>query len=66
MPTGGDLTNKRITANLLPDVIVVDTALAHTLPDRDEAAYRRTDFLNRRRQLMHTWALYAEGTPHIS
>src|SRR3546814_108051 len=35
---------------------VVDKALAHKLPDRVEAAYRRTDFLNRRRTLMKSWA----------
>ncbi|GAO40620.1 hypothetical protein SCH01S_49_00340 [Sphingomonas changbaiensis NBRC 104936] len=35
---------------------VVDKALAHQLADRVEAAYRRTDFLERRRQLMLDWA----------
>jgi hypothetical protein len=35
---------------------VVDKALAHQLPDRVEAAYRRTDFLERRRTLMSNWA----------
>lgn len=35
---------------------VVDKALAHKLVDRVEAAYRRTDFLGRRRQLMADWA----------
>ena len=35
---------------------VVDKALAHKLVDRVEAAYRRTDFLERRRQLMADWA----------
>lgn len=34
---------------------VVDKALAHKLVDRVEAAYRRTDFLDRRRQLMRAW-----------
>lgn len=41
---------------------VVDKALAHKLPDRVEAAYRRTDFLNRRRELMARWAEFAAGT----
>lgn len=35
---------------------VVDKALAHKLVDRVEAAYRRTDFFERRRQLMLVWA----------
>jgi integrase len=37
---------------------VVDKALAHQLPDRVEAAYRRTDFFERRRGLMDAWAQY--------
>ncbi|HEX8222791.1 MAG TPA: integrase arm-type DNA-binding domain-containing protein [Allosphingosinicella sp.] len=35
---------------------VVDKALAHKLVDRVEAAYRRTNFFERRRQLMSTWS----------
>jgi integrase len=35
---------------------VVDKALAHKLPDKVEAAYRRTDFFERRRVLMTMWA----------
>jgi len=35
---------------------VVDKALAHKLVDRVEAAYRRTDFFDRRRSLMLSWA----------
>jgi integrase len=42
---------------------VVDKALAHKLPDRVEAAYRRTDFLNRRRELMSRWAQFTRGVP---
>lgn len=34
---------------------VVDKALAHKLVDRVEAAYRRTDFFEKRRQLMNAW-----------
>src|SRR3546814_13477365 len=37
---------------------VVDKALAHKLVDRVEAAYRRTDFFERRRKLMTAWARY--------
>lgn len=41
---------------------VVDKALAHKLPDKVEAAYRRTDFLERRRKLMTDWASYLATT----
>lgn len=37
---------------------VIETALAHTLKDKTEAAYRRTDALEKRRQLMQDWADY--------
>jgi integrase len=37
---------------------VVDKALAHKLTDRVEAAYRRTDFFERRRQVMKAWAKF--------
>ncbi|HEX5258758.1 MAG TPA: integrase arm-type DNA-binding domain-containing protein [Sphingomicrobium sp.] len=41
---------------------VVDKALAHKLVDRVEAAYRRTDFFEKRRQLMVAWMRFlAEG-----
>nr|WP_250890004.1 site-specific integrase [Sphingobium nicotianae] len=42
---------------------VVDKALAHKLPDRVEAAYRRTDFFERRRVLMNAWADYVLRSP---
>lgn len=50
---------------------VTDKALAHKLPNRVEAAYRRTDFFDKRRDLMMQWAAYlgtaraeaAEATP---
>ena len=35
---------------------VVETALAHTIPNKVEAAYRRTNFLEKRRMLMNEWA----------
>jgi integrase len=40
---------------------VVDKALAHKLVDRVEAAYRRTDFFERRRRLMDAWFRYLVG-----
>lgn len=37
---------------------VADKALAHKLPNKVEAAYRRTDFFEKRRSLMKQWADY--------
>jgi integrase len=42
---------------------VVDKALAHKLVDRVEAAYRRTDFFERRLQLMRSWAEFLTRCP---
>lgn len=35
---------------------VAEAALAHAIPNRVEAAYRRTDFLEKRRELMELWS----------
>jgi integrase len=37
---------------------VAEAALAHVLPDKTEAAYRRGDALEKRRRLMDAWARY--------
>ena len=37
---------------------VCEMALAHTIGDRVEAAYRRGDLFSKRRQLMEAWARY--------
>jgi integrase len=37
---------------------VVEMALAHTIGDKVEAAYRRGDLLQKRRELMEDWARY--------
>lgn len=37
---------------------VVEMALAHTITDKTEAAYRRGDMLDRRRGLMQDWSVY--------
>lgn len=37
---------------------VVEMALAHTIPNQVEAAYRRGDLLDKRRELMQAWAAY--------
>lgn len=44
---------------------VVDKALAHKLVDRVEAAYRRTDFFEKRRTLMKAWACHCT-TPALA
>jgi integrase len=43
-----------------PD-IVSEMALAHTIPDKVQAAYRRGDLLQKRRDLMQDWAVYCAG-----
>lgn len=40
---------------------VADKALAHQLPDKVEAAYRRTDFFQKRGKLMEAWSAFVEG-----
>ena len=42
---------------------VCEAALAHTVRDKTEAAYRRTDLFEKNRDLMHAWAEYATTTP---
>lgn len=42
---------------------VVETALAHTVGNQTEAAYRRSDALERRRPLMQDWADYLDSSP---
>ena len=43
-----------------------EMALAHVVGDRVEAAYRRGDLFERRRDLMAVWARYcAEGSSNI-
>lgn len=40
---------------------VAEAALAHAVGDKVEAAYRRGDLFEKRRQLMDAWADYCEG-----
>lgn len=42
-----------------------EAALAHTLPNKVEAAYRRTRFLDQRRKLMAAWADYLAGQSNV-
>lgn len=39
-------------------------ALAHTVSDAVEAAYRRGDLFEKRRRLMADWATYCESGTH--
>lgn len=41
---------------------IAEAALAHTVPKAVEAAYRRTDFFDKRRELMDAWASFVTGT----
>lgn len=40
---------------------VAEMALAHSISDKVEAAYRRGDLFNKRRELADAWAGYCEG-----
>ena len=40
---------------------VAEMALAHTVKDKVEAAYRRGDLFEKRRELMDAWAEYCGG-----
>ena len=40
---------------------LAERSLAHTIKDKVEAAYHRTDLLEQRRQLMNTWASFVSG-----
>ena len=42
---------------------VCELALAHDERDQTEAAYSRSDFLEKRRALMADWATYCTSTP---
>jgi integrase len=40
---------------------VIEHAMAHQIPDKAEASYRRSTALNKRRLLMQSWANYCDG-----
>jgi len=40
---------------------VAEMALAHVVSDRVEAAYRRGDLFQKRRQLAEAWAAFCDG-----
>jgi hypothetical protein len=41
---------------------VAESALAHAIPNKVEAAYRRTDFLEKRRKLMEAWGAFCSAS----
>src|SRR5271166_119658 len=45
---------------------LAEAALAHVIGDQTEAAYRRGDALERRREMMNGWARYCEGRARMS
>ena len=42
---------------------ICEAALAHTLKDKAEAAYARSDLFEKRRELMHAWARFLNPAP---
>jgi integrase len=42
---------------------VAEAALAHAIGNETEAAYRRSDALEKRRKLMDAWAAFCEAKP---
>jgi hypothetical protein len=42
---------------------LIETALAHVIGDKAEQAYRRSDALERRRDLMAAWERYCTADP---
>lgn len=42
---------------------IAEAALAHTVSNKVEAAYRRTDFLDKRRLLMRDWSAFCTKVP---
>lgn len=44
----------------------LELALAHTIKDKAEAAYRRQDQLEKRAKLMEQWAVYVERQPCLA
>lgn len=45
---------------------MLEMALAHTVSDKTEAAYRRGDMMEKRRQLMNDWAAFCDRRAGVS
>ncbi|MCR6501538.1 tyrosine-type recombinase/integrase [Shinella sp. CPCC 101442] len=50
-----------VAESTVVDSDVAEAALAHVLNDKTKAAYRRTDFFDKRRKLMNDWADHCNG-----
>jgi hypothetical protein len=44
---------------------VVEAALAHTIKDKAQEAYARSDLLEKRRHLMSAWAEHCHRAPAV-
>lgn len=44
---------------------IAEAALAHVIGDKTEAAYRRSDALERRRHLMTSWEMYLGNSGNV-
>jgi integrase len=44
---------------------ITERAMAHTVGDKTEAAYLRSDVFEKRRKLMDMWAAYCTATPQV-
>ena len=45
---------------------LAERSLAHTIKDKVEAAYHRTDLLEQRRELMDAWATFITGKSNLA
>jgi hypothetical protein len=45
---------------------VIEMALAHTIDSKAEAAYRRGELFEKRRQLMEAWAQFATSLTSVA
>jgi integrase len=45
---------------------IAEAALAHVVGDKAEQAYRRADALEKRRELMTSWAVYCEPVQSLA
>jgi integrase len=45
---------------------VAEAALAHTVANKVEAAYRRTNYLDKRREMMADWATFCTRTASVT
>jgi integrase len=54
-------------AELMPNIPdpVAEAALAHAIPDKVVSAYKRTAFLEMRRELLDAWGVYLEGQSNV-